>query len=370
MNKRVRVGLVGLNPQRGWAATAHVPALRALSEDFELYGVANTSLASAKAAAEAFDVPRAYESVEALAASPEVDVVAVTVKVPHHRRIVETAIKHGKSIYCEWPLGNGLEEAKEIARLARESNVLAVIGTQAVASPEVRYVAELVRQGQIGEVLSSTYIGSGFTWGDEVTEGDAYAMDAANGVTLLSVIGGHALSAVQLALGNLAQISAFVTQRRRQVRVLETGEMIPMRAADQLVVSGILSSGAPLAFQLRGGLPPGTRLLWEINGTLGDLRLTAQVEDVPVINITPLHLAGGRKGEPGCQSLSVPASYYEGLPEAPVARNVAALYRSMAKDLRTGTRTAPSFEDAVKLHTVVAAIESSSASGRRVELEP
>ena len=32
MNKRFRVGLVGLSPHRGWAASAHVPALRALPE--------------------------------------------------------------------------------------------------------------------------------------------------------------------------------------------------------------------------------------------------------------------------------------------------------------------------------------------------
>jgi predicted dehydrogenase len=109
-------------------------------------------------------------------------------------------------------------------------------------------------------------------------------------------------------------------------------------------------------------------LLWEINGTLGDLRLTAQVESLPVINITPLQISGGRKGELACQAIPVPSSYYQGLPEAPVARNVAAMYRWMAQDLRDGTRTAPSFEDAVRLHKVVAAIETSSDSGLCVEL--
>ena len=45
--QRFRVGIVGLEPGRGWAARAHVPALRALSDSYEIVGVANTSLARA-----------------------------------------------------------------------------------------------------------------------------------------------------------------------------------------------------------------------------------------------------------------------------------------------------------------------------------
>jgi hypothetical protein len=45
--QRFGVGIVGLQPGRSWAARAHIPALRALSESYEIVGVANTSLASA-----------------------------------------------------------------------------------------------------------------------------------------------------------------------------------------------------------------------------------------------------------------------------------------------------------------------------------
>ena len=50
MNKPLRIGIIGLGAERGWATAAHIPALHALSDDFELAGVANTSLASARAA--------------------------------------------------------------------------------------------------------------------------------------------------------------------------------------------------------------------------------------------------------------------------------------------------------------------------------
>jgi predicted dehydrogenase len=37
----------------------------------------------------------------------------------------------------------------------------------------------------------------------------------------------------------------------------------------------------------------------------------------------------------------------------------------MAQDLRNGTRTAPSFEDAVAVHRIIAAIEKAAERGSR-----
>ena len=145
MDEPLRVGIIGLGAERGWATAAHIPALHALSGDFELAGVANTSLASARAAAAAFGLPRAFESTAELVASP--DVVVVTVKVPYHRELVSEALNAGKSVYCEWPLGNGLAEAVELARLANDRKLPGVVGTQAIASPEVEYVRKIVADG-------------------------------------------------------------------------------------------------------------------------------------------------------------------------------------------------------------------------------
>jgi hypothetical protein len=93
-----------------------------------------------------------------------------------------------------------------------------------------------------------------------VPRNDVYAMDSKNGATLLSVIGGHAISAVQSVLGRMEEVGAVLSRRRQTVRVIETGEMIPMRKPDPLVLDAVLHSGAPLLFQLRGGLPRNRRV--------------------------------------------------------------------------------------------------------------
>lgn len=150
----IRVGFIGLNPGIHWAATAHIPALKALQDDYVVVGVANTRLASAQNAADAFGLPHAFENAQALVDSPEVDLVVVTVKVPHHHELVTAALNAGKHVYCEWPLGNGLAEARELADLAEARGVVAAIGTQMRVAPEIAYLRQLIADGHVGEVLS------------------------------------------------------------------------------------------------------------------------------------------------------------------------------------------------------------------------
>ena len=150
--KRIGVGIIGANPDRGWAAQVHIPALKSLSDDFEITALSTTRRESADAASKLFDVPVAFDNHQDLVNSTEVDVVAVTVKVPCHLELATAALEAGKAVYCEWPLGNGLEEAETLAALARKKGVLAVAGLQARSAPAVAYVRDLVKQGYVGEV--------------------------------------------------------------------------------------------------------------------------------------------------------------------------------------------------------------------------
>src|SRR5690606_29072582 len=110
----------------------------------------NTSLASARKAADAFGLPHAFENPQALVGSPEIDLVVVTVRVPYHRELVTAALNAGKHVYCEWPLGNGLAEARELAALAEAGGQVAAVGTQMRVAPEVEYLRQLIADGYVG----------------------------------------------------------------------------------------------------------------------------------------------------------------------------------------------------------------------------
>src|SRR5437879_6734879 len=108
---RIRVGIIGASPDRGWAAQAHIPALRSLSGDFEITALSTSRRESADAAGKLFGVPSAFDNHQDLVNSATVDVVAVTVKVPYHLELASAAHEAGKAGYCGCPLGNGLKEA-------------------------------------------------------------------------------------------------------------------------------------------------------------------------------------------------------------------------------------------------------------------
>src|SRR3954468_13802142 len=113
------VGIIGVSPARGWAATAHIPALRALP-NYELRALSAHSAESARAAGETFGVGAVFSDHEQLVTQPDIDIVAVTVKVPHPRALVSAALAAGKAVYCEWPLGRDLDDARAMAALAAE----------------------------------------------------------------------------------------------------------------------------------------------------------------------------------------------------------------------------------------------------------
>src|SRR5947209_7213945 len=179
------VGIIGVSTVRGWAATAHIPALRALP-NFEIRALSAHSTESARAAGETFGVSAVFSDHEQLVTRPDIDVVAVTVKVPHHRELVSAALAAGKAVYCEWPLGRDLEDARAMAALAAEKGVRTVVGLQARQAPAIQFVQELLGDGYVGEVLSTTMVGLSVP-GGVVGQPNAYMLDETNGANALTI---------------------------------------------------------------------------------------------------------------------------------------------------------------------------------------
>src|SRR5205814_3449991 len=143
-------------------------------------------------------------------------------------------------------------------------------GLQARSAPSVAYVHDLVKQGYVGEVLSTSLIGSGMGWGPAVEPFNAYLNDKTSGATMLSIALGHAADALCHCLGEVRELSATMTVRRTSATIVGTDERQPMTAADQIGVDGLLQGGAAFSIHYRGGVSRGTNFLWEINGTDGD----------------------------------------------------------------------------------------------------
>src|SRR3954462_7978339 len=351
------VGIIGVSPVRGWAATAHIPALHALP-NYEIRALSTHSAESARAAGEAFGVSAVFSDHQQLVSRPDIDVVAVTVKVPHHRELVSTALAASKAVYCEWPLGLDLDDARSMAALAAEQGVRTIVGLQARQAPAIERVQELLSDGYVGEVLSTSMVGLSVL-GDVLFQPNAYMLDKANGANLLTIAVGHSLDILNYVLGEFADLSAVTDLRRPLITIEETGEQIMKTAADQVAVIGTLTSGATASIHVREAVAGGTGFLWEINGTGGKLRITG---DAAQPQIFPLTVTGAKGGNEPAE-LPPPQASTQKWPtltslEGTPAYNVGRAYAAFAADIDNGTYTVPDFADAVRRHEVIAAIES------------
>ena len=169
---------------------------------------------------------------EQMVTQPDIDVVAVTVKVPHHRELVSAALAAGKAVYCEWPLGRDLDDARAMAALAAEQGVRTVVGLQARQAPAIEFVQELLSDGYVGEVLSTTMVGLSVL-GDVLGQPNAYMLDKTNGANVLTIAVGHSLDILNYVLGEFADLSAVSDLRRPLITIEETGEQIVKTAADR-----------------------------------------------------------------------------------------------------------------------------------------
>src|SRR5206468_7682469 len=300
---------------------------------YDIRALSARNAESARAAGEAFGVDAVFSDHQQLVTQPDIDLVAVTVKVPHHRELVTAALAAGKAVYCEWPLGRDLGDARAMATLAAERGVRTVVGLQARQAPAIAFVNELLGDGYVGEVLSTTMIGVSVP-GDVVVQPNVYMLDGNNGANLLTVAVGHSLDTLNYVLGEFADLSALSAIRRPLITAEQTREQVVKTAPDQVAVVGTLASGVTASVHVREAVAGGTRFLWEINGTDGTLRITA---DAALPEIFPLTVAGARGGgEP--TELAVRAALAQkwpplsGLEGAP-AYNVGRAYAAFAADI-------------------------------------
>jgi predicted dehydrogenase len=363
----IRVGIVGATPDRGWGTSAHLPALRAL-DDFEVIAVSTTRRETAAATAAAFGIPLAFADDAELIAHPDVDVVAVTVKVPGHDELVRAALAAGKHVFCEWPLGVDLEQAAALAALARARGVRHLIGLQGYHAPGARFVRELIDRGTIGAPLAVSVVAAGGPGGQRIPQASAYAADVTAGATLLSISAGHILATLARAVGELREVSAVVATVNRESTVIETGQVIPVTAPDQVAVAGRLRNGAAVSVSVQGGAAPGGPG-FEVRVVGAEATLTIRPAAPGSIHITEWAISvaradGSREDLPVPGRLSAAAA---GAPAGP-PRNVAILYRELARAIAGGEPVTPDFDTAVRHHRLLEAIQRASDTGARQDV--
>jgi predicted dehydrogenase len=165
-----RVGLIGLSGvQLGshlspheWAVVAHLP-FYIHSPDFEIVALCNSSVEAAQRSIEVHGLPKttkAYAKPQDIAADADVDLIVVSVSVSKHFMLAEPALLNKKQVFVEWPLGATTQEAETLANLARQNDLKTIVGLQGRSSKLMRKLKEIVDQGLLGKITSTSVLGS------------------------------------------------------------------------------------------------------------------------------------------------------------------------------------------------------------------
>lgn len=172
--------------------------------DAEVVAVASRTDASARAFAARFGIPRAYGDWAGLVADEEVDVVYVATPHSAHREAAALALEAGKHVLCEKAFTLNEREARELVKLARDRGVFLMEAMWTYCNPVVRRLAELVRDGAIGEVRT---VQADFGFAGDLDAGHRLRDPRLGGGALLD-LGVYPVSFAQLLLGEPDRVQA------------------------------------------------------------------------------------------------------------------------------------------------------------------
>lgn len=149
--KKIRFGILST------AKIARTKVVSAIqnAKHCDVTAIGSRSLASAERAAEELGIPYAYGSYEALLKSPEVD--AVYIPLPNHLHVQWTinAMKAGKHVLCEKPIGLNTEEINSlIDATSRYPNLKIMEGFMYRFHPQWVDAKRMVDMGEIGDLTT------------------------------------------------------------------------------------------------------------------------------------------------------------------------------------------------------------------------
>jgi predicted dehydrogenase len=298
-----------------------------------------------------------------MAASTEIDAVAVVVRVPSHYEPTKAAIEAGKHVYTEWPLGRTTAEAEELATLARAKGVQTAVGLQSRVSPALLYIKELIETGYVGEVLSChvTTMRDGAL---ERPSSRTWQRDASLGANTLTIANGHVIDALRFVVGNFTRVACMVTTQVQQWYETDTQQLVEVTSPDNVRVCGQLESGAAASVHVAAVPWAGSGFRMEIYGRVGTLVTTGSVSS----QRGEMLRVQGAQGSHELRDLAIPERFVYVPADFPRGDpfNVGQMYALFAEAIRTGQSRLPTFDIAVDLHRFVDTIKQASDTGREL----
>jgi len=372
-----RVGIVGT----GWMAETNTEALRRLG--VEVAGVAGRTPARAREVADRLGLATAYDSVEALVKDDSLAAVHVTSPNDVHAEQAAAALRAGRHVVCEKPLGVSAAETAALATLAAGSGLVNAVCFNLRFAPHNHNAAGMVRDGAIGE---PRYVTGSYhqDWLLEETDWNWRLVAGRQGnLRAVADIGSHWIDLVCFISGRrvvevLSDLHTFVPERNHPLVEVGTFAGHGVDADVERVREPMTSDDAAgLLLRLEGGMRGvcsvsqvsagrKNRLSWELNGSESSLAWVSE---------EPEYLWVGHRGRPnevagkdpalmsalGARVTGYPAGHVEGYPDT-FRGLFAAVYADVAAGRPSPDPAYPTFADGHEVALVCEAVTESAGS--------
>ncbi|MDR3691933.1 MAG: Gfo/Idh/MocA family oxidoreductase [Fimbriimonas sp.] len=160
--KTINVGLIGYQ----FMGKAHSNAYRQVGRFFDLpvnvrmHTICGRNEAAVKNAANVFGWDNYETDYRKVIENPEIDVIDVATPGNTHAEIAIAAAEAGKTVFCEKPIGNTLEEAKRMLDAVQKAGVPHAVFHNYRKAPAVALAKKLIEDGRLGRIFHwrATYL--------------------------------------------------------------------------------------------------------------------------------------------------------------------------------------------------------------------
>lgn len=363
--KTFRVGIIGAG---NWASTAHMPAMNALPDVFQVVGITDNQPEHISRFSAEFGVP-GFENLEEMIQTADLDVLDVVTSRGMHYEPVMLGMAHNLAILSEKPLGHTIIETRQLYHEAHQRHLITHMGFTFRYSPAMQYVRDLIHEGALGEIFHVQGFEENAQLVDPETPLPRIGFSRKTDSGALHGYGSHLLDLVRWILGEFDTVVGDMATYIKERPVVGEAARLPVDVDDSTIVLGRLKSGVQAVMQfskIAMGYGPGVEL--RIYGSKAALWVQLEespegyehlwMADLESRNFRPLpipeqYTAGHEKG------INWPQNYYAGL-----VRHLA--HKLVSQDATEGTSD---FLDGLRAQELLEAIERSHLEKRWVDLK-
>lgn len=342
---RIRIGIVGL----GFGSYGLIPAFRADSR-CEVAALCGAHPEKVTTAAERWQVPRTFTDPLALVADDGIDAVAIATPPDVQERVADAALRAGKPVFAEKPLGIGAEQGDALASLAKSSGIPTAVDFMFPELQTWSTAKEMLLGGAIGGVRHANVCYQ-FESYDHARGLVQWKTDPQRGGGALSHFASHVFYNLEWFLGGINSMTCTLARSDASVVPGDSHVTCALSFASGVSCSVVVMSAAPF----------GTGHRIEFFGDGGCLALVSQGGNP--VSFTLLH---GRRGDEGLAEVPVTEPPAPG--DDPRTGPCSRLAARFLDGIRERRDVVPGFAAGARVQRLIEAARESSAGGVAVDI--